>query len=53
MEGGLRAWEALQRALKVAVKDLNALEVWARVKQWDISPNKSGNFIVCDCQIDS
>ncbi len=48
MEGALGAWEVLQRSLEVAVEDPDALKVWARVKQWDIDPNKSGKFIIGD-----
>jgi hypothetical protein len=51
MEGALRAWEALQRVLKVAGKEPDAVEVRAWVWGRDIDPNKIGNFIVGDGRV--
>ncbi len=47
----LGAWKVLQCLLKVAAEDPDALKVWARVKQRDIDPGKSGNFIIGDGRV--
>jgi hypothetical protein len=48
MKGALWGWEALQRLLEVVAEYSYSLKILARVEQWDIDPDKGGNFIICD-----
>ncbi len=50
MEGGLRAWKALEGPFKVTMKGSNALKIWAWFQQQDIAHNEGGNFIISDGQ---
>jgi hypothetical protein len=51
VEGGLWAWEALQRTLKMAADDQDSLKVWAWIKCRNIDCNKGLDFIIGDGHI--
>jgi hypothetical protein len=42
---------ALQHTLGMAAEDPDLLKIWARVKCWDIDPNKGHDFIVGDGRV--
>jgi hypothetical protein len=51
MKGALWAWEELQPLLEVAAEYSYSLKIWVQIEQWDIDPNKGGDFIIRDGRI--
>jgi hypothetical protein len=48
MEGGLRAWKALEGLFEMMTKGLDALKIKAWFQWRDIASDKGGNFIISD-----